>query len=83
MKTLVFTVDMPVPGSRYRDRHSGTSGPLAPMRQVVQAFSHPRWAFNVGLCGRPLSFGNITAYTGHSMTMSDYMGFISKNFDPA
>ncbi|HAS27222.1 MAG TPA: L-lactate dehydrogenase, partial [Vibrio sp.] len=25
--TLVFTVDMPVPGARYRDMHSGMSGP--------------------------------------------------------
>ncbi len=78
IKTLVFTVDMPVPRSRYRDRHSGMSGPLAPMRQVMQAFSRPRWAFNVGLRGRPLSFGNIVAYTGHSMTMSDYMGLSAR-----
>lgn len=35
---------------------------------------------NVGLAGRPLSFGNIEAYTGHKMTMDDYMGFISNNF---
>ena len=26
VKTLVFTVDMPVPGARYRDAHSGMSG---------------------------------------------------------
>ena len=38
---------------------------------------------NVGLAGRPLSFGNIEAYTGHKMTMDDYMGFISNNFDPS
>lgn len=28
--TLVFTVDMPTPGARYRDAHSGMSGPNAP-----------------------------------------------------
>ena len=83
MKTLVFTVDMPVPGSRYRDRHSGMSGPLASLRQYAQAIAHPRWALDVGLAGRPLSFGNIEAYTGHRMTMSDYMGFIGTNFDPS
>jgi L-lactate dehydrogenase (cytochrome) len=27
VRTRVFTVDMPVPGSRYRDAHSGMSGP--------------------------------------------------------
>ncbi|WP_438436300.1 FMN-dependent L-lactate dehydrogenase LldD [Klebsiella pneumoniae] len=83
MKTLVFTVDMPIPGSRYRDNHSGMSGPHATLRQYLQACTHPRWAMNVGLAGRPLSFGNIEAYTGHKMTMDDYMGFISNNFDPS
>ncbi|MFM3282886.1 FMN-dependent L-lactate dehydrogenase LldD [Klebsiella quasivariicola] len=83
MKTLVFTVDMPIPGSRYRDNRSGMSGPHATLRQYLQACTHPRWAMDVGLAGRPLSFGNIEAYTGHKMTMNDYMGFISNNFDPS
>lgn len=83
MKTLVFTVDMPIPGSRYRDNRSGMSGPHATLRQYLQACTHPRWAMNVGLAGRPLSFGNIEAYTAHKMTMDDYMGFISNNFDPS
>ena len=83
MKTLVFTVDMPIPGSRYRDNRSGMSGPCATLRQYLQAWTHPRWAIDVGLAGRPLSFGNIETYTGHKMTMDDYMGFISNNFDPS
>lgn len=83
MKTLVFTVDMPVPGSRYRDRHSGMSGPAATLRQYAQAAMHPHWAFDVGLLGLPLSFGNIEAYTGRKMSMNDYMGFIGSNFDPS
>ncbi|HEU0276475.1 MAG TPA: FMN-dependent L-lactate dehydrogenase LldD [Rhodanobacteraceae bacterium] len=83
MHTLVFTVDMPVPGSRYRDRRSGMSGPWATLRQYLQAVAHPYWAFAVGLAGRPLSFGNIEAYTGHRMRMNDYMGFIGSNFDPS
>ncbi|UIN02592.1 FMN-dependent L-lactate dehydrogenase LldD [Yersinia ruckeri] len=83
MKTLVFTVDMPIPGSRYRDNRSGMSGPHATLKQYLQACTHPHWAIDVGLAGRPLSFGNIEAYTGHKMTMDDYMGFISNNFDPS
>lgn len=83
MKTLVFTVDMPLPGSRYRDRHSGMSGPHAKLRQTVQALTHPRWALDVALKGKPLSFGNIEAYTGREMNMDDYMGFLAKNFDPS
>jgi len=83
MKTLVFTVDMPTPGSRYRDRHSGMSGPAATLRQYLQAVMHPHWALDVGVLGSPLSFGNIVAYTGRKMSMNDYMGFIGSNFDPS
>lgn len=83
METLVFTVDMPAPGSRYRDRHSGMSGPAARLRQYLQAVRRPQWALDVGALGQPLTFGNIEAYAGRKMTMHDYMGFIASNFDPS
>jgi L-lactate dehydrogenase (cytochrome) len=81
--TLVFTVDMPVPGARYRDAHSGMSGPNAPMRRMLQAMAHPRWALDVGLLGRPHDLGNISAYRGHATGLQDYMGWLGANFDPA
>ena len=40
-RVLVFTVDMPLPGARYRDPHSGMSGPNAPARRMVQAMFKP------------------------------------------
>jgi L-lactate dehydrogenase (cytochrome) len=83
VSTLVFTVDMPVPGSRYRDRHSGMSGPAASLRQVGQALTHPRWALDVGLLGLPLDLGNISAYRGRRTKLADYMGWIDSNFDPS
>ncbi|MFC3217326.1 hypothetical protein [Comamonas sp. JC664] len=36
----MFTVDMPVPGARYRDAHSGMSGPNAAMRRYWQSVTH-------------------------------------------
>ena len=81
--TLVFTVDMPVPGARYRDAHSGMSGPNGPMRRVFQAMLHPRWALDVGLLGRPHDLGNISAYRGHATGLEDYIGWLGSNFDPA
>ncbi len=51
VETLVFTVDMPVPGARYRDAHSGMSGPGAAWRRMLQAITHPRWAWDVGIHG--------------------------------
>lgn len=83
VQTLVFTVDMPVPGSRYRDRHSGMSGPGAPVRRVAQAMTHPNWAWNVGLRGRPHDLGNISAYRGHPTALEDYIGWLGANFDPS
>ena len=81
--TLVFTVDMPVPGARYRDAHSGMSGPNAPLRRYWQAMTHPRWAVDVGLLGRPHDLGNISAYRGSPTGLPDYMGYLGANFDPS
>lgn len=81
--TLIFTVDMPVPGSRYRDAHAGMSGPMAPLRRLAQAISRPQWAFDVGLMGRPHDLGNISAYLGKAIGLEDYMGWIGANFDPS
>lgn len=83
VKTLVFTVDMPVPGARYRDAHSGMSGPNAPLRRVLQAMTHPRWAWDVGLMGKPHDLGNISAYRGNPTGLADYMGWLGDNFDPS
>lgn len=81
--TLVFTVDMPVPGARYRDAHSGMSGPHAALRRYAQAVTHPRWAWDVGLLGRPHDLGNISAYRGSPTGLQDYMGYLGANFDPS
>ncbi len=81
--TLVFTVDMPVPGARYRDAHSGMSGPNAGLRRIGQAMTHPRWAWDVGLFGRPHDLGNISAYRGHPTGLADYIGWLGSNFDPS
>jgi len=78
---LVFTVDMPVPGARYRDAHSGMSGPNAALRRYLQAMLHPRWALDVGLLGRPHDLGNISAYRGSPTGLADYMGYLGANFD--
>jgi L-lactate dehydrogenase (cytochrome) len=81
--TLVFTVDMPVPGARYRDAHSGMSGPNAAMRRYLQSVTHPQWAWDVGLHGRPHDLGNISAYRGEPTNLQDYIGWLANNFDPS
>lgn len=81
--TLVFTVDMPTPGARYRDAHSGMSGPFAASRRILQATTRPSWAFNVGILGRPHDLGNISKYLGKATTLEDYVGWLGNNFDPS
>ena len=83
VRNLVFTVDMPTPGARYRDAHSGMSGPYASSRRMLQAMTRPDWAFNVGLMGRPHDLGNISRYLGKAVTLEDYMGWLANNFDPS
>lgn len=81
--TLVFTVDMPTPGARYRDAHSGMSGPNASMRRMLQAMTHPLWAWDVGLLGKPHDLGNISTYRGNPTGLEDYIGWLAANFDPS
>ena len=80
---LVFTVDMPVPGARYRDAHSGMSGPNGPLRRVLQAMGKPGWAWDVGVMGRPHMLGNLLPVLGKDSGLNDYMGWLGANFDPS
>lgn len=82
---LVFTVDMPVPGTRYRDYRSGLAG--APglkgaLRRSCQALRHPGWAMDVGLLGRPHSLGNVAPLLEEKSGLDDFLGWMRSNFDP-
>jgi L-lactate dehydrogenase (cytochrome) len=83
---LVFTVDMPVPGSRYRDVRSGLSG--APgwsgkLRRAGQALMRPAWAWDVGVRGRPHQLGNVTPVLGDNTGLEDFFAWMRSNFDPS
>jgi len=80
---LVFTVDMPVPGARYRDAHSGMSGPNAAARRLMQAVFKPAWAWDVGVMGRPHTLGNVAPVLGKNSGLEDFMGWLGANFDPS
>jgi L-lactate dehydrogenase (cytochrome) len=82
---LVFTVDMPVPGSRYRDVRSGLAsapGLAGALRRVAQAAVRPRWAFDVGICGRPHTLGNVAPVLGDRIGLEDFFAWMRGNFDP-
>lgn len=77
---LLLTVDLPVSGSRYRDLRSGLSGGTR-LQRAAQAVARPRWAWDVGLLGRPHSLGNLEPVLGRNTGLEDYFGWIGANFD--
>jgi L-lactate dehydrogenase (cytochrome) len=81
---LLFTVDMPVPGARYRDLRSGLAG--APglggqLRRFVQAIQRPHWAWDVGVMGRPHQLGNVAPMLGDHSGLEDFFAWMRGNFD--
>ncbi len=83
--TLVFTVDMPVPGSRYRDYRSGlagASGLVGSLNRIAQACLRPDWAWDVGVMGRPHKLGNVAPVLGRKSGLEDFFRWMRENFDP-
>ncbi|HQS96739.1 MAG: alpha-hydroxy-acid oxidizing enzyme [Novosphingobium sp. 17-62-19] len=82
--TLVFTVDMPVPGSRYRDYHSGLAGAAGmtgAIRRTFQGAMKPRWAWDVGVMGRPHALGNVARKLEGKTGIEDFFAWMRENFD--
>jgi L-lactate dehydrogenase (cytochrome) len=82
---LILTVDMPVPGSRYRDYRSGlagASGVRGALRRTGQSLLRPAWAWDVGVCGRPHGLGNVAPILGNKTGLEDFFAWMRGNFDP-
>lgn len=81
---LVFTVDLPLPGSRYRDVRSGFTGatPLrAALTQAWDGVTHPGWTWDVFVNGRPHTLGSVQAAVKEGRRVTDFLAWISRNFD--
>jgi L-lactate dehydrogenase (cytochrome) len=76
---LILTVDLAVPGSRYRDSRAAGSG----MKRMGQLLARPEWLWDVGIRGRPISLGNLEPIVGRSAPLSDFQAWIHANFDPS
>ncbi|NBC36499.1 FMN-dependent L-lactate dehydrogenase LldD [Novosphingobium sp. FSY-8] len=82
---LMFTVDMPVPGSRYRDYHTGLAGSgglKGAAWRVAQAMVRPEWAWDVGVMGRPHHLGNVAPVLKGNTGIEDFFAWMRGNFDP-
>lgn len=83
---LVLTVDLPTPGARYRDVRSsltGAPGLAGMLHRAAQVAARPRWALDVGLMGAPVAMGNLGSLVGAKAPLSDYLGWLARNFDAA
>ena len=84
-QVLVFTVDLPVPGARYRDYRSGLFGGNAAatfLKRGIDGALHPDWVQDVWLRGRPHSFGNIAAAIPDAKGIMEFWPWVTANFDP-
>jgi L-lactate dehydrogenase (cytochrome) len=76
---LILTVDLAVPGSRYRDARAAGGG----LRRMLQLLARPDWLWDVGVHGRPHSLGNLEPIVGRRAPLSDFQAWIHANFDPS
>ncbi len=78
---LVLTVDLPLPGTRWRDARSGLAG--GALVQALQGLARPGWLADVGVGGRPHTLGNLAEMVPGAAGLSDFLGWIGANFDPS
>jgi L-lactate dehydrogenase (cytochrome) len=82
---LVLTVDLAVMGARYRDIRNGMAGQLALGGKLSKAWdlvSHPGWLLDVGIRGKPLTFGNLTMAVPDARSLPQFKAWVDSQFDP-
>ena len=85
--TLVFTVDLAVVGARYRDIRNGMGGNISAYGKLrgglIEHMIHPAWALDVGVKGKPHTFGNISAYVPDASTPGEFKLWLDDQIDPS
>ncbi len=82
-RTLIFTVDLPLPGMRHRDTRNGlaASGLRPALTRVQQVLCRPRWLWDVALRGQPLLFGSLTEQVPGARDMNAFKAWVDSQFD--
>ncbi|MFN3934830.1 L-lactate dehydrogenase [Parvibaculum sp.] len=83
---LVFTVDLAVLGSRYRDIRNGMNTSMSIGKRLKVAADFARrvhWIRHVALGGRPLDFGNLREAVPNAKGFAEFGAWVAKNLDPS
>jgi L-lactate dehydrogenase (cytochrome) len=83
---LVFTVDLPVLGTRYRDIRNGFGmklSALSRMRLGWNVVRHPAWIRDVVVRGRPLTFGNLQGVVKDATSLGALLAWTTGALDPS
>ncbi len=83
--TLVFTVDLPVFATRYRDVRNGMTGGAGPLGRLAKLWdivSHTGWLIDVPIGGKPLTFGNLAQAVPSARSLEAMKGWVDAQFDP-
>lgn len=82
--TLVFTVDLPVTGMRHRDTRNGmlSQSFKAKLGKAWQLGTRPGWVWDVGVNGKPHSFGNLAHVVPDPTDMAAFRAWLDAQFDP-
>ena len=83
---LVFTVDLPVLGTRYRDIRNGMGVklPLLSRLRLAASFAaRPSWIYDVGMKGQPLTFGNLAGVVKDAKSLGALLHWTTTALDPS
>ncbi|MCZ7631585.1 MAG: L-lactate dehydrogenase [Microthrixaceae bacterium] len=85
-EALVLTVDMAVVGERYRDTRNGMTVPVGPVAKAIKGIDlvrHVKWLREVGIGGRPHTFGNLLGAVPGASSPEDFKAWVDAQFDPS
>lgn len=83
---LVFTVDLPVLSTRYRDIRNGMGQKLSAFNRMKLAANYASrlpWIYDVGMRGRPLTFGNLSGVVKGKKGLGELLVWTTTALDPS
>ncbi len=83
---LVLTIDLAVIGARHRDVRNALVGEVpvgAKLRRGLDLVSHPQWIRDVGIGGKPLTFGNLERAVPGASSPAAFREWVDSQFDPS